>query len=93
MKTIEARLDHIEKMLSLILDGMETTSNPIVDKWLTEPQVMKILNLTKRAMKDIRRKNEIRTSSATGRNFKYYKPDVERYLYDNSIVKKRTSAK
>jgi hypothetical protein len=38
---------------------------------------------------DVRSKNLIRCSSATGRNFLYYKPDVDSYIYEYSGVKKR----
>lgn len=79
-------------MLTQVLESLNTRAI-VHDKWLTEPQVMEILNLTKRAMRDIRKKNQIRTSSATGRNFKYYKADVEHYLYDHSVIKKRTCTK
>lgn len=88
---LEARLNRIEQMLFELLDlthGKQTL--PMTDKWLTEPQVMQILNLSKRGVSDLRRNNKIRASSATGRNFRYYKPDVEKYLYENSTVRKRT---
>jgi hypothetical protein len=83
------QLDRIEKTVTEILKTVKMDRFPIDIKWLTEPQVMKLLNLTKRAMKDIRRKNVIRTSSATGRNFLYYKSDVENYMFENSVVNKR----
>ena len=48
---------------------------------------MQILNLTKRGMAEIRRKNLLRSSLATGRNFLYYKADVENYIFDHSVVR------
>lgn len=89
--TLEARLERIERMLSQLLDSVDNNNavNSLNEKWLTEPQVMSLLNLTKRGIKTLRLSNKIRTSSATGRNFKYYRADVENYLFDHSAVRKR----
>ena len=89
MNDSNTQLDRIEKAVIQILEIVQNERSPIENKWLTEPQVMKILNLTVRGLAEIRRKNLIRCSSATGRNFKYYKADVEKYLYDYSSVKNR----
>lgn len=91
MMTLESRLEKIEQLLSELVESTKTTNvvNAINEKWLTEPQVMQLLNLSKRSMKRLRLSNKIRTSSATGKNFKYYRADVESYLYDNSAVIKR----
>ena len=93
MNSVETRLDRIELMLSQLIKSIDGKNKSAYDNWLTEPEVMEILNLTKRAMRDIRKKNQIRTSSATGRNFKYYRADVDNYLYENSAITKRRSAK
>ena len=84
--------DHLRLILmklDLVLNRIDTIYTPITTRWLTEEQTMKILNLKKRAMEDLRSKHVIRTSSATGRNFLYYIPDIENYIYDNSAVRKR----
>jgi hypothetical protein len=84
-----AQLDRIEDVVKEILEVVKEERLPIADKWLTEPQVMKILNLSKRSMKRLRLSNKIRTSSATGKNFLYFRADVENYIYDNSVIAKR----
>ena len=84
--------DHLRLILmklDLVLNRIDTIYTPITTRWLTEEQTMKILNLKKTAMEDLRSKHVIRTSSATGRNFLYYIPDIENYIYDNSAVRKR----
>lgn len=94
MIDLETRLLRIENMLTEVMQCMKGHHvSPVETKWLTEPDTMRILNLSKRAISDIRRKNLIRVSSATGRNFKYYKADVENYLYDHSEISKRRSSK
>jgi hypothetical protein len=82
-------LEIIKMKLELVLEQMDKIYTPIKIRWLTEPQTMKILNLNKRGMEVLRSKHVIRTSSATGRNFLYYVPDIENYIYDHSAVKKR----
>ena len=89
MTDMHIQLDRIEKTVIQILETVKEERSPIDDKWLTGPQVMKMLNLTKRGLAELRRKNLVRASSATGRNFLYYKSDVERYIYDHSPVTKR----
>jgi hypothetical protein len=89
MTEIHLQLDRIEKTVIDILELVKEERSPIYIKWLTGPQVMKLLNLTKRGLAELRRKNIIRASSATGRNFLYFKADVERYIYDHSSVTKR----
>jgi hypothetical protein len=91
MKEIHIQMDRIEKIVIDILETLKEQQFPISHKWLTEPQVMKVLNLTKRGMKTLRLSNQIRTSSATGRNFLYYRADVENYIYENSAVGRRRS--
>lgn len=94
MTEIKDQLDRIEKTVLQILKAFQENRSPISDKWFTEPQEMKIFNLSKRKMKDIRRKNVIRVSSATGRNFLNYRADVENYIYDHSAVRRhRKSSK
>ena len=82
----------IEDSLNRLGNVLEGMYNPVVtdikSKWLTEHEVMTILNTTKRGMEKIRAKQVIRTSTPSGRNHKYYRPDVEKYLYDNSAVRK-----
>jgi hypothetical protein len=87
------QLDRIERTVIQILEAVNEERSPISDKWLTEPQVMKILNLTKRGVSDLRRKNVFRVSTGTGRNFLYYKADIENYIYSNSAVGKRRKSK
>jgi hypothetical protein len=82
-------LDRIEKTTAKILETLNSERPPADVKWLSELQAMQILNLSKRGIADIRRKNLIRCSSATGRNFLYYKPDLDRYVYEYSGVKRR----
>jgi len=89
MTETDIQLDRIENMLTKILEIVKTDRLSIDIKWLTGPQVMKLLNLTKRGIGDLRRKNIFRVSSATGRNFLYYKSDVENYMFTNSGVSKR----
>jgi hypothetical protein len=89
MTDIHIQLDRIEKTVIQILETVKEERSPIETKWLTEPQVIKLLNVTKRKLAGIRKKNIIRCSSATGRNFLYYKTDVERYIYDHSPINKR----
>jgi hypothetical protein len=50
------QLDRIEKAVLDILGLVKDKKHPIDNKWLTEPEVMKILNLTKREMRNIRRR-------------------------------------
>ena len=69
MTDIHIQLDRIEKTIAQILDTVQEERSPIDNKWLTEPQVVKVLNLTKRGIKGLRKQNKIRTSTATGRNF------------------------
>jgi len=86
---IHDRLRLILMKLDLVLERIDTIYTPIQTKWLSEENTMKVLNLTQRGMADLRQKQILRTSSATGRNFLYYIPDVENYLYDHSAVRKR----
>ena len=86
---VQDRLRLILMKLDLVLDRIDTIYTPIQTKWLSEENTMKVLNLTQRGMADLRQKQILRTSSATGRNFLYYIPDVENYLYDHSAVRKR----
>ena len=88
MSDIEVQLDRIEKTTTKILESLQSERSPIDTNWLTEPQAMSILNLSKRGLADIIRKYLIRCSSAPGRNFLYYKTDIENYLYDHSAIKK-----
>ena len=90
---IHIQLDRIEITAIKILETVRKAQSSIDNKWLTEPQVMEMLNLTKRGMKALRKTNAVRTSSATGRNFLYYKSDVENYIFDNSAVSKRRKNK
>lgn len=89
MNDISIQLDRIEKTVTQILEIVSEERLPISDKWFTERQVMKILNFSKRRMKQLRRENVIRVSTATGRNFLHYKADVENYIYDHSSVRNR----
>jgi len=59
---------------------------PRVEK--LSPQALSLSYCLSSALADIRRKNLIRCSAATGRNFLYYKADVENYLYDHSAIRK-----
>jgi hypothetical protein len=93
MFDLQIQLDRIEKTVIQILEAVNEERSPLSDKWLTEPQVMKILNLTKRGVSDLRRKNVFRVSTGTGRNFLYYKADIENYIYSNSAVGKRRKSK
>lgn len=86
---IQIQLRLILVKLDLILDRIDLIYTPIKTRWLSEENTMKILNLNKRGMEDLRSKHVIRTGSATGRNFLYYIPDIENYIYDNSAVRKR----
>jgi hypothetical protein len=86
---LQIQLRLILTKLDLVLNRIDTIYTPITTRWLSEEQTMKILNLKKRAMEDLRSKHVIRTSSSTGRNFLYYIPDIENYIYDNSAVRKR----
>ena len=86
---VELQLYKIEKAVIRILEIVSEKQSLLENKWLTEPQVMQILNVSKRGIAEIRRKHAVRTSSATGRNFLYYKADVENYMFDNSGVRKR----
>lgn len=88
MSDIQVQLDRIEQMTTKILETLQAERPPLDVKWLSEAQAMQILNLSKRGIADIRRKNLIRCSSATGRNFLYYKPDLDKYIYDYSGVRK-----
>jgi hypothetical protein len=92
MSDIQVQLDRIEKTTNKILETLNSERPPADVKWLSELQAMQLLNLSKRGIADIRRKNLIRCSSATGRNFLYYKPDLERYVYEYSGVKRRKNA-
>jgi|KBSSwiStaDraftv2_1062776.scaffolds.fasta_scaffold66045_1 hypothetical protein len=83
--------DRIEKIVIEILEKLKDERTPLADKWLTESQVLKILNVGKKSLQRIRLSNKIRFSSATGRKFLYYKADVENYIYDNSSVIRRKS--
>ena len=85
------QIDRIETAVREILENLKDERTPFADKWLTESQVMKILNVGKRSLQRLRLTNKIRISSATGRNFLYYKADVENYIYDHSTVMKRRS--
>ena len=89
MEDKQTQVDRIEKTVTEILETVKLGRLPIDVKWLTEPQVMELLNLSKRGMRSLRKKNAIRTSSTTGRNFLYYKSDVENYMFSNSAVNKR----
>jgi hypothetical protein len=89
MLDIQVQLNRIEKAINKILETLQNERSPIDVKWLSEQQAMQILNLSKRGIAKIRKKNLIRCSSATGRNFLYYKADVESYLFDHSAVTKR----
>ena len=89
MSDIQVQLDRIEKTTNKILETLAIERSPIDTNWLTEPQAMQILNLSKRGLAGIRRKNLIRCSSATGRNILYYKSDIENYLYDHSAIDKK----
>ena len=86
---IQDSLRLIIMKIDLVLDRIDTIYTPIQTKWLSEENTMKVLNLTRRGMIELRSKQIIRTTSATGRNFLYYIPDVENYLYDHSAVRKR----
>jgi hypothetical protein len=89
MTDIHIHLDRIEKTVIQILDTVKEERSPIDNRWLPEPQAMKILNRTKRGMKDLRTRNIVRTSTATGRNFLYYKSDLENFIFDHSAVRKK----
>ena len=86
---IQIHLRLILMKLDLVLNRIDVIYTPIRTRWLSEENTMKVLNLTKRGMEDLRQKQIIRTSSATGRNFLYYVPDIENYIYDHSAVKRR----
>jgi hypothetical protein len=85
MNSTEARLQRIELLVLKLLKN----NTHLTDKWLTEPQTMAVLHVSKRTLAKIRKAGLIRTSCATGRNFKYYRSDVENYLYDHSSINKR----
>lgn len=89
MTDIHIQLARIEKTLIQILELVQEEKSPIDNKWLTGPQVMKMLNMTKRGLAKLRQKNLVHASSATGRNFLYYKNDVIKYIYDHSAINKR----
>ena len=84
----QVKFDRLENTVNKILEILQSERPPSDVKWLSEAQAMQILNLSKRGIADIRRKNLIRCSSATGRNFLYYKPDLDKYIYDYSGVRK-----
>jgi hypothetical protein len=86
---LQDQLRLILMKLDLVLDRIDYIYTPITTRWLSEENTMKVLNLTKRGMEDLRQKQILRTSSATGRNFLYYVPDIENYIYDHSAVKRR----
>ena len=59
MTEVKDQLNRIENTVGQILEIVSEERLPISDKWLTEPQVMKILNFTKRRMNRLRRENLI----------------------------------
>jgi hypothetical protein len=86
---LQIQLRLVLMKLDQVLDRIDYIYTPITTRWLSEEKTMKVLNLTQRGMEELRQKQILRTSSATGRNFLYYVPHIENYIYDNSGVKRR----
>ena len=86
---LQHRLLHLEKLVEQIHFAITHNTNNIHNKWMSESEVRALLEVGVATMYKIRRDSIIRTSSATGKNFKYFAPDVERYLLEHSAVSRK----
>ena len=87
--TIDDRIKHLEKLVEQIHFAITRNTNNIHNKWMSESEVRTLLDVGVDTMYKIRRDSLIRTSSATGRNFKYFTVDVEQYLLDHSPISRK----
>ena len=88
MEEILYQLNRIEYKIDQLLELLEERDSPDATRWLPEARVMYLLSLSKRTLARLRSQGVFRTSSATGKKIKYYRVDVENYLYENSSVRK-----
>ena len=85
----EERIINIENMMKQILAAVIAPNNRVTDKWLSETQVKETLFVGADTLYNLRRKNILRASSATGRKLKYFRTDVEQYLLDHSSITRK----
>jgi tRNA nucleotidyltransferase (CCA-adding enzyme) len=81
----EERLERIESQIDRIYQMMVSGSTA-QGKWMSEAEVMTFLNLSKKSLQILRRNGTLSVSTATGKNFKYFRKDVEKYITSNACV-------
>jgi hypothetical protein len=80
---IEKAIERIEKMMCNYLIEARLPSS----KWVPESQAMRTLTLSKKSLQRLRVEGSLRYSTASGKNIKYWQPDLEKYLSMNSNIK------
>jgi hypothetical protein len=88
---MSGELDRFEGIVNKIFVMVQEERSRKHTKRLTEPQVIKLLNVTKRKLAGMRKKNITRRSSVTGKESSYVKP-MEEYIYDHCVINRRAKA-
>jgi hypothetical protein len=80
-KTIMDKLTFIEQAIK----AMSTNNGN--SKWITEDEAVLMTGLSKRSLRDKRKKGIFNFSTPTGRKIKYLRKDVTDYLDKNSTIR------